>query len=453
MSEVPKLSISNIWDGATNNIAQTISSLLTNAAYACGGTVKPSLPAAPVTIRWDAPHSIEKLTFPSPSDDPVVQKLVETTQPAGFGFQGKDIMDETYRKASKLDTSEFSINFCPYEVGIIDVIGQALLPRLPNSSQGILAKLYKLNVYQAPSGLFKPHIDTPRSGLQFGSLVVCLPCPHEGGQLVVRHQGQVTVFDWSGPARDVQWAAFYSDCEHEVLEVTSGYRITLTYNLYARCGLGEIAGHADALDVQQLPLYKEVKDALAQPEFMSEGESHLSGYLGKYCSHAYAHATTEGASALPAVLKGSDMIAFEVFRSLGVEVLVRPVLEHISNIDYGNPLDEILRTHHHVGKELGKPLKTEAVWGYGNNLLRQVYAEYPNTLIKVKWVNEPMNAIKSVQFGFALYGNEPSTEFVYSFCALLFKIMPYSERVELAMTKEGREAERKSIDAGQIQPD
>ena len=96
------------------------------------------------------------------------------------------------------------------------------------------------------------------------------------------------------------------------------------------------------------------------------------------------------------------MIAFEVFRSLGVEVLVRPVLEHISNIDYGNPLDETLRTHHHVGKELGKPLKTEAVWGYGDNLLRQVYAEYPNTLIKVKWVNEPMDATKSVQFGFAL---------------------------------------------------
>lgn len=146
MSESPKLSTSNIWDGATNNIAQKLSSLLTNAAYACGGTVESSGPAAPVIIRWDAPHSIEKLTFPSTSDEPALQKLVKTTQPAGFGFQGKDVMDETYRKASKLDTSEFSNNFCPYEVGIIDVIGQVLLPKLPNSPQGILAKLYKLNV-------------------------------------------------------------------------------------------------------------------------------------------------------------------------------------------------------------------------------------------------------------------------------------------------------------------
>lgn len=116
-------------------------------------------------------------------------------------------------------------------------------------------------------------MDTPRSELQFGSLVVCLPCDHEGGQLVVRHQGQTTTFDWSGSSNDIKWAAFYSDCEHEVLEVTSGHRITLTYNLYMRRGLGEIAGLSQTLDAQQLPAYKEIKDALAHPEFMTEGKS------------------------------------------------------------------------------------------------------------------------------------------------------------------------------------
>jgi hypothetical protein len=30
-------------------------------------------------------------------------------------------------------------------------------------------------IYAAPSGFFKPHVDTPRSPLQFGSLVVSLP--------------------------------------------------------------------------------------------------------------------------------------------------------------------------------------------------------------------------------------------------------------------------------------
>ena len=32
--------------------------------------------------------------------------------------------------------------------------------------------------------------------------------------------------------RQLQWAAFVGNCEHEVAPVTTGYRCTLTYNLY-----------------------------------------------------------------------------------------------------------------------------------------------------------------------------------------------------------------------------
>lgn len=129
-----------------------------------------------------------------------------------------------------------------------------------------------MQVYQGPSGFFKPHVDTPRSELQFGSLVVSLPCYHEGGQLIVRQQGHSTVFDWSKNDKDIQWAAFYSDCEHEVLEVTSGHRITLTYNLFVRRGLGEMAGHCDTLDARQLPLFKHVKEVLFDSNFMPKGD-------------------------------------------------------------------------------------------------------------------------------------------------------------------------------------
>ena len=51
---------------------------------------------------------------------------------------------------------------------------------------GIVAQLYKLNVYSAPSGKFKSHVDTPRAPEQFGSLVVCLPSPHQGRYLIVK---------------------------------------------------------------------------------------------------------------------------------------------------------------------------------------------------------------------------------------------------------------------------
>jgi len=34
------------------------------------------------------------------------------------------------------------------------------------------------------------------------------------------------------PLSSISYAAFYGDVEHEVTEVKSGYRLTLTYNLY-----------------------------------------------------------------------------------------------------------------------------------------------------------------------------------------------------------------------------
>ncbi|MGL9672095.1 hypothetical protein U9990_16025, partial [Lactiplantibacillus plantarum] len=37
---------------------------------------------------------------------------------------------------------------------------------------------------------FKAHVDTPRSELMFGSLVIVFPTPHEGGALKLRAPGR-----------------------------------------------------------------------------------------------------------------------------------------------------------------------------------------------------------------------------------------------------------------------
>lgn len=89
---------------------------------------------------------------------------------------------------------------------------------------------------------------------------------------------QNVIFDWSttrgaAPA-EIKWAAFYSDCEHEVHEVTSGHRVTLTYNLYLTRGVGHFAGAPSALDSTQLPLYEGLRTALENPRLLRRG-----GYL------------------------------------------------------------------------------------------------------------------------------------------------------------------------------
>lgn len=97
----------------------------------------------------------------------------------------------------------------------------------------------KLKTYipTGPGSFFKAHKDTPRSENMFGSLVVVFPTRHEGGALHLRHKAEEWTFDSAAitsaqETPSIAYIAFYSDVEHKVSMVTSGHRVTLTYNLY-----------------------------------------------------------------------------------------------------------------------------------------------------------------------------------------------------------------------------
>lgn len=98
-------------------------------------------------------------------------------------------------------------------------------------------------------------------------MVICLPYPHEGGQLRVAHQGQETIFDWSQKEAEdeIHWAALYSDCEHEVLEVQNGHRITLTYNLYVHERLGGVVRQNPSVSPDHYTLNNKVVELLNHP--------------------------------------------------------------------------------------------------------------------------------------------------------------------------------------------
>lgn len=229
----------------------------------------------PIAIRFDSvDDSIEKIVLPV-SDLEALSKLVRACDPATFGLGGKDVLDTTYRKAGKMDKEDFSTNFHPSDFGIVDAISQALLPGYsmlsknqenPESDElmGVVAELYKLNVGshfvivlikmlrrdRSTLGPLASSVSTLIHQEVLHSLEVWLcACriPTEvgvtrhhyatdrritcstGGNLRVTHKGHDTIFDWGGDnPNEIKWAAFYSDCEHEALEVISGHRITLT---------------------------------------------------------------------------------------------------------------------------------------------------------------------------------------------------------------------------------
>ena len=152
----------------------------------------------------------------------------------------------------------------------------------------------------------------------FGSLVVCLPTQFQGGALVARHRGEQVVYDWSSPPEDpvqkIQWAAFFSDIEHEILPVTEGYRVTLTYNLY---NCDEARAEPDVAS----PFYASLKSAVGHPHFLREGRT-----LGFACQHSYVFEELNHSLGLSTLLKGPDQTIFSTAKSLGLEVEVKPIM-------------------------------------------------------------------------------------------------------------------------------
>ena len=144
---------------------------------------------------------------------------------------------------------------CARYTTIPDEITALIVPDIPH----LQSELYKLNIYGAPGGHFKAHVDTPRSEQMFGSPVVCLPTCFSGGALVTHHHQQEVNSDWSSssesPMQKLSWAAFFCDVEHEVLPVTAGYRITLTYNLYSH--KSPVSTLLPSLYITTSPLYIE----------------------------------------------------------------------------------------------------------------------------------------------------------------------------------------------------
>ena len=79
-----------------------------------------------------------------------MDKLIDSCSKATFGRGQEDVLDEDYRRASKLDASQFLTSFDPYHLGIVDQIQQVLCRGVENINishwPGVVAELYSLNV-------------------------------------------------------------------------------------------------------------------------------------------------------------------------------------------------------------------------------------------------------------------------------------------------------------------
>ncbi|KAL2675624.1 hypothetical protein Neosp_011814 [[Neocosmospora] mangrovei] len=431
------MSSSDEGDRVVQNLLDNVWTILNRpglAVFAIGGDVQkpdPSPETKPLlAIRWDRDDQgqCRKLLLPM-GDDPASKEsfdmILEDCQPATFGVGSKEVLDEEYRKAGKMDDTAFSTSFNPYEHGIMDTINQVLAQGAHREGLGVRAEMYKLNVYSGPSGKFKAHVDTPRSDRQMGSLVVCLPVAHKDGQLVVRHRGNQVKFDWGPKSADtIQWGAFFSDCEHEVLQVTEGHRMTLTYNLFwTSYGPASMANNLKALDQESLHFYSALQKLFDCEHFLSDG------LVGFTCAHAYPHTSNSSMDDLHHMLKGIDMVVYQALKRLLGSACVTAVLDdseynqatHEWRMDCSDDeegeydctsdsLQPVLMSEDYEEGETPDP-GTIADFGSGPAFPRR----------GVTWLNHGPNHRTATELAvaFITYGNQPGIDAYYSSAVIM----------------------------------
>jgi hypothetical protein len=180
--------------------------------------------------------------------------------------------------------------------------------------------------YVGEKSFFKAHIDTPRGARMFGSLVVFFPTTYEGGSLIMRQKGEEWSFDAANAlaeAKDprVAYVALYSDVEHEVATVTSGCRVSVTYNLYFDDDDHDYPAPILFLSPSATAFKSELETLLLDASFLPDG-----GVLGFDLEHYYPVQNSASAyvnlKLVGKCLKGTDAEIMAIAKELSLHVSV-----------------------------------------------------------------------------------------------------------------------------------
>ena len=284
----------------------------------------------------------------------------------------------------------------------------------------------------------------------FGSLVVVLPTRHEGGQFVLRQEEKEWTLDFTdkfatATEPSVCFVAFFGDTEHEVLPVTSGYRVTLTYNLYHK------PIHPSTSSIPT-PFHLKVKQALVD---LVNDKSTLpnGGYLGFGLVHEYAHTGHNLLDNLLDQLKGSDRALADVCDELGLRYSLRLFYRGITNpwvnlITTGEldvderRMDYESSSMQYLEQALGG-LTIEEVEGvalvggrykFDPRLLADDYGYAPwlnpfyRTPVREVLEITPMKSSVDIKTSFMAYGNQAELDYFYGTACMLIAVGPTESR-------------------------
>ena len=175
------------------------------------------------------------LSFPVP--DVQIAAIVRQAERAPYGKGEQTIVDTSVRNVWQIAPSQVEIRGKSWSANFESILCK-VKAGLGCGDTVVSAEFYKLLVYDR-GGFFLVHRDTEKTAGMFGTLILTLPSTYRGGALRISHAGRgVTVETNAADPPELSYAAFYADCEHEVLPLEEGNRVCLIYNLIQKHSKG-----------------------------------------------------------------------------------------------------------------------------------------------------------------------------------------------------------------------
>ena len=280
-----------------------------------------------------------------------------------------------------------------------------------------------------------------------GSLVIVYPTQHQGGELVLRHKDREWTFDAnsltsSQSSPSIAYIAFYSDIEHEVLKVTSGCRVTLTYNLYL---VDPTPGEQAPSIVPNLKdisnLQSTLQDLLKSPDFLPEG-----GTLGFGLAHLYPVTFKSKLKDMAKYLKGEDAHVYQACLALQLNPSLRMVYDD-DDLDWngvrqaarprGIMLKRIVEQPNYYCEDTSyREYLIDKFGGIPINKDNNTIASESNWVQdyqkpqwrQITWVT-PFREGNNLRDVATAYGNQMAVDYVYCSPCLVVRIAPASGRV------------------------
>ncbi|KAH6915406.1 hypothetical protein BKA70DRAFT_1181228 [Coprinopsis sp. MPI-PUGE-AT-0042] len=429
-------------DKSIKTLRKTVESLVTSRHVS--GTYPLDTGKVGLFYRNDSGSKAGWIGFASPDGVPnsKLEDLVAVCEEAKFGLGNKDVLDPSYRKAWKLDASKFALQFDLVNSGILETVHDALL-HYEASSLALEAHLDKMNVY-GPGSFFKSHVDTPRNKNMIATLVIVLPTEHKGGDLLLMNKhwtfdsANMVSKDATKDPR-LAFVSFYSDIDHEVTPVESGYRVTVTYNLYCSKPLSP---SIPKVSLRVSPEEKLVREAirwiLEKDEVLPKGGVIAFGLTYKYPIDPRDIKSLD--TTFQGLLKGGDALIERACQGLNLDLKVRALYMTSADGDptggsknryYGDEIRYLTRTTSidtpEDASEDSEEYLREALDAVGYAAKDYDYSHKKSKKKPVLWLTRPEGLLETSAPWMA-YGNEASMSYIYGRLVLTAEVPAFDQR-------------------------